>query len=373
MAKRDDVQPASNHEEARRGEAASQEVFRVTESMLIDLRNKEARSGDRKQPVAMIKPGVTPQVVTPGMLADFAPDDPTAAQTLHRSIDEQYAAENERSLSTNEANRARAVARRLSTMATVLAWVSAVAGLYGMFVYDTPAGFVVTLPLLLIARYLQKRRSYVLAPMNVISYDRAVSGQFEFMLFLRPFDLDARRARWDDLSFDSMEDDIVIRMARAGTVVAVGRPDERTPPPGAHRIYVPAPDWQPKVSALMQRARLVVLAVGDSDGVRWELRQAFSSLSPEKLVLFVPDQLQKKPPKDRWRSIVTIAAESGVSLPPEIGAAVFVTFDAHWKANLINSGYKIDAFELNQAYPRIRQGITAAMSAKFPAVDFRVE
>src|SRR5262249_31115729 len=57
---------------------------------------------------------------------------------------------------------------------------------------------------------------------------------------------------------------------------------------GAARLYVGNAQWQPTVRDYISRARLVVLRVGGSDGLWWELKEAFNCLAPCQVLLCVP-------------------------------------------------------------------------------------
>ncbi|MGW7521799.1 hypothetical protein ACWGJ2_40165, partial [Streptomyces sp. NPDC054796] len=74
---------------------------------------------------------------------------------------------------------------------------------------------------------------------------------------------------------------------RFGRLVAVGQPGERLPLPGAQRFYLPLHGWQPVVSELIGRARLVVLVAGTGPGTLWELTEAVRLLTPEQLLPLV--------------------------------------------------------------------------------------
>ncbi|MBQ0986798.1 hypothetical protein KBZ10_20230 [Streptomyces sp. F63] len=121
-----------------------------------------------------------------------------------------------------------------------------------------------------------------------------------FVLFLRPFEEDRKlyevkaantrslRARYSAPISRTYEEEIVWSLRRRfGRVVAVGRPGERLPLPGAHRFYLPLDDWQPVVSDLIGRARLVVLVAGTGPGTLWELTEAVRLLPPGQLLLLV--------------------------------------------------------------------------------------
>jgi hypothetical protein len=80
-------------------------------------------------------------------------------------------------------------------------------------------------------------------------------------------------------------------------VIAIGRPGESIPPLGAARMYIEDADWQSTVSSLMEKATAVVILLfthnADTQappppGLRWELEEAFSLLSPHQLLLVMP-------------------------------------------------------------------------------------
>jgi len=74
---------------------------------------------------------------------------------------------------------------------------------------------------------------------------------------------------------------------RIGPVVAIGKPGEPLPELGAARVYVAHADWQAVVGDLMRKAALVVVRVGESPGVLWEIEQALQHLPRERLLLVV--------------------------------------------------------------------------------------
>jgi len=58
-------------------------------------------------------------------------------------------------------------------------------------------------------------------------------------------------------------------------------------------MRLPQNAWQHKVSEEMSKAALVIMRIGDSDGFRWEVREASKRVSPERLVLLVPAEDEK--------------------------------------------------------------------------------
>jgi TM2 domain-containing membrane protein YozV len=70
-----------------------------------------------------------------------------------------------------------------------------------------------------------------------------------------------------------------------GPVVAIGKPGEPLPELGAARLYVSDDLWQAKVQELMKKARLVVVRLGTSPGLLWEIEEALAHLPRQRLVL----------------------------------------------------------------------------------------
>ncbi|SDG55307.1 hypothetical protein SAMN05216553_10936 [Lentzea fradiae] len=117
------------------------------------------------------------------------------------------------------------------------------------------------------------------------------------VLYLRDFGDDRGAAVVDGLpgalssgllSVHSREEQLVSALGAFGPVVAVGQPGERLPHLGAARFYLPDDQWREGVLELMGMASLIVLRLGDGDGVWWEVEQARATQPPGKLVLLVP-------------------------------------------------------------------------------------
>ncbi|MCP2244095.1 hypothetical protein LX86_002825 [Lentzea aerocolonigenes] len=119
------------------------------------------------------------------------------------------------------------------------------------------------------------------------------------VLYLRGFDDDPHAAVVDDLpgalpqgllSIHSREEQLVGALGAFGPVVAVGRPGEPLPHLGAARFYLPGDDWQTGVRTLMDMSQLIVLRLGEGEGLWWEVEQARTTQPPSKLVLLVPGE-----------------------------------------------------------------------------------
>lgn len=105
------------------------------------------------------------------------------------------------------------------------------------------------------------------------------------VLYLRPF------TNEESGSPANPEEVVVAFAARpVGPLVAVGRPEDRLPPFGARRVYSDEEgrDWREVVADYLDRAALVVVSAGSSEGLRWEIERVVSSVQPEKVIV-LPD------------------------------------------------------------------------------------
>lgn len=119
-----------------------------------------------------------------------------------------------------------------------------------------------------------------------------------------------RLAQWWSklLAFRTTEEQCVAALQAVGPVVAIGKPGEPIPELGAARLYVGHDAWQSEVRRLMDRAALVVVRIGTSPGVLWEIEQALMRLPRERLVFALIGEM-------------VVSEEVAARLAPELGAA----------------------------------------------------
>lgn len=123
-----------------------------------------------------------------------------------------------------------------------------------------------------------------LDPRPPVLYLRSFQDDDEVALNEYGFRFLRRILRW--LVWATPEQELATLLDRVGPVIAIGKPGEELPELGAARLYVSHAQWQDAVAALMRRAALVVVRVGASPGVLWEIEQALRTL-PRQRLLFV--------------------------------------------------------------------------------------
>jgi hypothetical protein len=79
-----------------------------------------------------------------------------------------------------------------------------------------------------------------------------------------------------------------------GPVIALGRPGQSVPPYGAARGHFADVDWQRAVKDLSQSSLCIVLCVGGSAGVAWEIAEIGKEEFADKLLVLFPPEAEKK-------------------------------------------------------------------------------
>jgi hypothetical protein len=204
---------------------------------------------------------------------------------------------------------------------------------------------------------------------TVAAHDALRADNRAPILYLRSFDHDGTtlpgRATGEPL-FMTLEERISRSLGSLGPFVAIGKPGESLPELGAARMYVEDNDWQKAVDGLVAQAQLVVIRVGTSKGVQWEIQTALRNVAPERLIFFfgygfddtasqVNESLSKRLRRFAQRHLTSFQVffpNVGCSnrqlqynifreltnncfcppLPETIGHAFFLYFDSQWNA-----------------------------------------
>ncbi len=148
------------------------------------------------------------------------------------------------------------------------------------------------------------------------------------ILYLRSFGMDPKSYWYEG------------RMARAlsglGPVIAIGRPKEKFPAtPYIARAYAKDDQWRDRVIDFIGRAQLIVIQVGTSIGLRWELTQVIHLVRPDQLIVCLgPHKISQLAGKDPASEYGRFREQFGglfpKSLPAEISGSVFIAFGSDW-------------------------------------------
>jgi hypothetical protein len=135
--------------------------------------------------------------------------------------------------------------------------------------------------------------------------------------------------------FTTSEEYIAKSLSSIGPLVALGRPGEAFPPPGAHRFHETDQTWKDRVVDLLRKARIVILFPGTSEALNWETMTAFRELKPEQLVIL---DVGTDTPR-QYEVLTRICKETTgkwLPHPRNLGLAKenCITFDEGWVARI---------------------------------------
>jgi hypothetical protein len=121
---------------------------------------------------------------------------------------------------------------------------------------------------------------------------------------------------------DSSEEQLRNWFSRSGPFIAIGRPGEGIPTPGAGRDYVSHEEWKQRVDDWVQRSQLVVIQPGQTHGVWWEINHVLTKRRREE-VLFSLVALQGRQAEYEDFAL-RLRERTGLRIPLFAGDAIFM-------------------------------------------------
>ena len=131
-----------------------------------------------------------------------------------------------------------------------------------------------------------------------------------------------------------------------GPVVALGEPGERVPPVGAFRLYLEHENWKAGVTSLLNDSRFIVVSLGETPSVAWEITEVKELGLLDRTVFVVPPV----PYPARQERLQLLSEQLGldpvvmraVSSPGEVCVAVM--FKEGKPVVIISSGYEAGSY-----------------------------
>ena len=170
------------------------------------------------------------------------------------------------------------------------------------------------------------------------------------VLYLRSFDDDLvaaeqisftnRGASWGAqttwTTSQTEEEQVATVLSEVGRFVALGRPGEELPELGADREYATESDWRAKIGAYMKEAVLVVIRLGQTANLVWEISEAVRNKAPERIVLLVPSQERYEAVRSQYQTLFPQSLpllEEARSIGDSSITAI-ISFDHDWNPTL---------------------------------------
>lgn len=133
------------------------------------------------------------------------------------------------------------------------------------------------------------------------------------------------------------EESLVNTLKQLGPVMAIGRPNERLPPLGAARMYVGDDSWQERVAALIDESSLIVLVLGKTAGLGWEISTLKDRGAWHK-ALFVLPPTNEPDLYERWSTFHSHVDPTGELLPERVASStLFATGNRDGTVTLIEN------------------------------------
>lgn len=132
--------------------------------------------------------------------------------------------------------------------------------------------------------------------------------QREPVLLLRSFSDDAlklTKAKWERRKTEqahTFEELVALQMRVRGPVIAIGSPGEVLPKIGAARTYFTDDTWQEHAEQMVYDAAYIVMFVGATKGLGWEIRRIATKGLLHKLILVFPPVSEHEADR-RWAAI----------------------------------------------------------------------
>ena len=128
---------------------------------------------------------------------------------------------------------------------------------------------------------------------------------------------------------DPFEEAIAWELEPYGPVVAVGRPGRSLASLGAAREYLPDERWREEVAQRMTGARAIVIVIGETPGLQWELDHVATAQYLKKTIFVIPP-IADENVRRRWdftSNALHAAGPSSLALPTDPARALTATYE----------------------------------------------
>lgn len=205
------------------------------------------------------------------------------------------------------------------------------------------------------------------------------------IFYLRSFGFDEVASRLPWGGGVTAEVILIARMRRYAPVLAIGKPGEVNPPPGAIRFHVTDACWEATVKSIVPCCQLVVWVTGNTPGLNWEIEHLVTSLPPHRLLLWPHVNVENtekvkfdwhataQQRNTEWQQFVEVHRDVFPRpLPRDVENIRFIAFDAGWTPVPIPSArypvMPMDRQALDRIDPKqITLGLRSFLQEKFQA------
>jgi uncharacterized protein len=127
--------------------------------------------------------------------------------------------------------------------------------------------------------------------------------------------------------------------SRLGQLVVLGDPSDTLMRDGAIRLYVDDSNWKSTVTSLLATAHIILIQIGDTPGLRWELLHIRSNLSPHKVFFLLEPTCFGA---SEWTRLADLMTTAGWRLTNHDGShGLVIGFDKDWNGFTIASNAQL--------------------------------
>lgn len=166
------------------------------------------------------------------------------------------------------------------------------------------------------------------------------------VLFLRSFETENKRVKipfknffsstfrnFIGYTFDEYLEKDVTKML--GPFIALGRPGDYLPMPGAARSYVHDENWQETITGYCEKASVIIFLESMTEGDKWELEHIRNRIDYRKLIVVTfPNKFNYS--RKSWLHFHDILNKTAISVPlKDPGPGVVLAFNERWESSVL--------------------------------------
>ncbi len=145
-----------------------------------------------------------------------------------------------------------------------------------------------------------------------------------YTLYLRGFSLDKKFPVNNDPSIIDTAEVLFSKMFKP-SFITIGKPNESNPTLGAKRAYLSNDEWQYTVQFLIIHAKIIIIRIDHSEGIKWELNQIIKYNMLQKTILY---RSIYEDTSFSWKEYLNFLITTfDISIPNETKEFQFITFN----------------------------------------------
>lgn len=149
------------------------------------------------------------------------------------------------------------------------------------------------------------------------------------IVYLRSFDDEQSILKRYRRAWPTEEEQVTAAFEPYGPLIAIHNPATELPAPGAARLSASNDTWKDEVRKRVDEAAFVIVRLGDSPGVLWELNLVIRRLPPSRVLL-----LSALTANAHTRASAILEEEFGIRLPRHTKQLSAITFDSDWRPTI---------------------------------------